>query len=148
MAYDLKDKIILITGGATGIGFCCIKELLRNDAQAVTIADINVKEGQEAVNKITTEFGPNRALFVKTDVTKADQLEVSICILFLAAFKETINKWKTVDVVINNAGIMNEGQWQLEISLNCVSYCLCSFFLQLHQNELCTHDTYQQNFFP
>ncbi|KAF2899023.1 hypothetical protein ILUMI_07150 [Ignelater luminosus] len=111
MAFVLKSKISLITGGATGIGFCSVKELLRNGVKAVTIADIDEKRGQEALNEITKEFGPNRALFIKTDVTKTDQLE--------AAFQETINKWKAVDVVINNAAIMNDGQRQLEISLNC-----------------------------
>lgn len=33
MAFDLKDKIVLVTGGASGIGFSCVKELLRNGAQ-------------------------------------------------------------------------------------------------------------------
>lgn len=33
MAFDLKGKIILVTGGATGIGFSCIKEILRAGAQ-------------------------------------------------------------------------------------------------------------------
>lgn len=41
--------------------------------QAVTIADI--ARGQQALKEIEQEFGPNRAIFVKTDVTNAQQLE-------------------------------------------------------------------------
>ncbi|KAF2899024.1 hypothetical protein ILUMI_07151, partial [Ignelater luminosus] len=78
---------------------------------AVTIADINAVKGEEAIKEITKEFGANRAIFVKTDVTKVDQLE--------SAFKITLNTWKTIDVVINNAGVMNDGQWELEIAINC-----------------------------
>lgn len=36
MAFALKGKVSLITGGATGIGFCCVKELLRSGVQVCT----------------------------------------------------------------------------------------------------------------
>lgn len=111
MLYDLKGKIALVTGGANGIGLNYVKELLRQGVQAVTIADVNAPKGEEAVKEFTREFGKNKVIFVKTDVTKADQLE--------AAFKVTINTWKTIDVVINNAGAMIDGQWEFEIALNC-----------------------------
>ncbi|KAF2901004.1 hypothetical protein ILUMI_05182, partial [Ignelater luminosus] len=110
MAYDLNGKIILVTGGATGIGFSCIKEILRAGAQAVTIADINELKGEVAVKDITKEFGPNRAVFVKTDVTNAEQFE--------NAFKKTIQIWKGIDVLINNAGVLNDADWELEIAIN------------------------------
>lgn len=45
------------------------------DFQAVTIADLSEAHGNQTVREITEQYGPNRAIFVKTDVTKADQLE-------------------------------------------------------------------------
>jgi len=109
--YDIKGKIAMVTGGATGIGLNYVKELLRNGVHAVTIVDINAPKGEEAVKELTREFGANKVIFVKADVTKHDQLE--------AAFKMALNTWKTIDIMINNAGIMNDGQWELQIALNC-----------------------------
>lgn len=43
--------------------------------QGVTIVDLNESNGQTAVKELTEEFGPNRVIFVKTDVTKQDQFE-------------------------------------------------------------------------
>jgi len=113
MPYDLKGKIALITGGATGIGLSCAKELLRVGVQAVTIADINELNGEVAVKEITRLFGPNRAFFVKTDVTNPEELEDAV--------KKTISTWKTIDILINNAGVLNDAEWEFEISVNCIS---------------------------
>lgn len=40
--------------------------------------DINVSKGDELVKEITKEIGPNKCICIKTDVTKADQLEGNI----------------------------------------------------------------------
>ncbi|XP_019866919.1 15-hydroxyprostaglandin dehydrogenase [NAD(+)]-like [Aethina tumida] len=111
MVFDIKGKIALITGGATGIGLQYSVELLKNGLQGVTIADIDATKGQEAVAYLNKTFGGTKANFVKTDVTKADQLE--------AAFKTAVTTWKGLDIVINNAGIMNDQKWELEIAINC-----------------------------
>lgn len=48
--------------------------------QAVTLADVSSEFGTEALKDVENEFGPNKAIFVKTDVTIYDQFE-GICIL-------------------------------------------------------------------
>jgi 15-hydroxyprostaglandin dehydrogenase (NAD) len=111
MVFYIKGKIALVTGGAAGIGLAYTKELLRNGAKAVTIADVDAAKGEDSAKKLNTEFGGNKVIFIRTDVTKADQLE--------AAFKTTINTWKGLDIVINNAGIMNDANWELQIAINC-----------------------------
>lgn len=40
---------------------------------------------------------------------------------FSAAFDKTIAQFKGLDIVINNAGIMYDADWEKEIALNCVS---------------------------
>jgi len=109
--YDIKGKIALVTGGARGIGLSCVKELLRNGVQAVSILDINAEEGSQAVKELSKEFGDDKTIFIKTDVTKSNEFE--------DGFKATINKWKKIDIVVNNAGVLNDAQWDLEISINC-----------------------------
>ncbi|KAG5881900.1 hypothetical protein JTB14_004795 [Gonioctena quinquepunctata] len=111
MAFELKGKFALITGGAAGIGLAYSMELLKNGLGGVAIADIDAKSGAGAVDKLNKTYGANKALFIKTDVTKADQLE--------AAFKLAASTFKKIDLVINNAGIMNDSNWELEIAINC-----------------------------
>lgn len=44
--------------------------------------------------------------------------------MILEAFRETVSSWKTIDILINNAGIFNDNQYELEIAVNVVStYC-------------------------
>ncbi|KAF2887127.1 hypothetical protein ILUMI_19046 [Ignelater luminosus] len=108
--YDLNGKSILVTGGASGIGFGCVREILRVGARAATILDIDEKGGKTAVEILTREFGPNRLIFIKADVTKRDEFE--------DAFKKSLETWKSIDILINNAAICNDSQWDHEIILN------------------------------
>jgi 15-hydroxyprostaglandin dehydrogenase (NAD) len=110
MFFDIKGKIALISGGASGIGLRYAKELLRNGLRGVTLADVNKDYGQKAVEEIQNEFGPNKVVFVQTDVTNMKSYE--------EAFKKTIEAFKNIDIVINNAGILNDAIWEKEIAIN------------------------------
>ncbi|KAJ8923436.1 hypothetical protein NQ315_001995 [Exocentrus adspersus] len=110
MPLDLKGKIALVTGGASGIGLACVKALLRNGVKAVTLADINTNSVEIVLADIEKEFGADRVLFVKTDVTNSQQFE--------NAFKKTIEKFKQLDILVNNAGIYNEQEWEKEVAIN------------------------------
>ncbi|XP_031357527.1 uncharacterized protein LOC116181339 [Photinus pyralis] len=72
----LKGKYALVTGGAQGIGFACIKELLINGIEGVTLADINEVRGEESTALLKREFGAEKVIFVAADVSKKDQVEV------------------------------------------------------------------------
>ncbi|XP_018566137.1 15-hydroxyprostaglandin dehydrogenase [NAD(+)]-like [Anoplophora glabripennis] len=110
MVLDLVGKIGLITGGASGIGLRYAKQLLRNGVKAVTLADLNPDFAKTGLAEIEKEFGSNRAVFVKTDVTDIQQFE--------NAFKKTVEIFKHVDILINNAGILNDKIWEKEIAIN------------------------------
>ncbi|GLV39835.1 Photoreceptor dehydrogenase [Carabus blaptoides fortunei] len=110
---EIKGKIALVTGSATGIGLAYVTELLRNGAQHVTVADVQVEQGHAAVQQLNAEFGKNRTIFVKCDVTNAVELE--------NAFKTTISTFNGLDIVINNAGILNDDTWELEVAINVTS---------------------------
>ncbi|KAJ8982548.1 hypothetical protein NQ317_005550 [Molorchus minor] len=110
MVFDFTDKVALVTGGASGIGLRYAKELLRNGVKAVTLADIDPQFGQKALKDIEEEFGPKKAIFVKTDVTDIRQFE--------DAFKKTVETFKNVDILFNNAGVLNDAIWEKEIAIN------------------------------
>ncbi|KAG5880308.1 hypothetical protein JTB14_003707 [Gonioctena quinquepunctata] len=110
MVFGIQGKVGLVTGGASGIGLKYAKELLRNGLKGVTLADLNEDFGKNAVKEIEEEFGPNRAKFVRTDVTSSQQFD--------DAFKKTIEKFKNIDILINNAGILNDAIWEKEVEVN------------------------------
>ncbi|KAJ8972259.1 hypothetical protein NQ314_000261 [Rhamnusium bicolor] len=126
MVYDIKGKIALITGGAAGIGLAYSIELLQNGLGGVVIADVNAATGEDTSAKLNEEYGAKKAVFIKTDVTKADQLE--------AAFQLAISTYGTLDIVINNAGVMNDAHWELEVAINCDFKNLLDVPSMLEQN--------------
>lgn len=108
MARDLKNKTIVITGGAQGIGYSIASKYLEKGAKAVILLDIDAKQGATSVNNLNSKFGNDRADFIKCDVT-ADLDAVA---------DQIINKYKTVDVLVNNAGILNEFNIKKTIEVN------------------------------
>lgn len=111
----VKDKVVIITGGGSGIG----KEtglLFAKEGAKVVVADINEKAGAETVDTIKNAGG--EAVFAKLDVSNREQTKQVV--------KDTIAKYGRIDVLINNAGIiqdalvvkMTEEQWDKVININ------------------------------
>ena len=90
MTDRLKEKIALITGGSSGIGRAAAQLFSREGARVV-IADINVEGGEETVRRINDEGG--EAQFVKTDVSKSDEVE--------ALIKKIIEMYSRLDCAYN-----------------------------------------------
>ncbi|KAK5645129.1 hypothetical protein RI129_006429 [Pyrocoelia pectoralis] len=111
-SFDLKGKVALITGGAQGLGFGIGSELLSNGVRGVTLVDINADKGKQAAKTLNEKFGRGKSIFVPADVSNSSQFET--------AFKVSIRHWGGLDVVINNAGIVNEIEWQWMVNVNVV----------------------------
>ena len=90
----LHDKIVLITGGASGIGKIMVRLMLERNAKVV-IWDIN----QESIDETITEFSNKGALFAyQVDVSNLEQIR--------ATAQKVKSEIGVVDVLINNAGII------------------------------------------
>ncbi|KAL3286377.1 hypothetical protein HHI36_000887 [Cryptolaemus montrouzieri] len=111
MAFKVEGKIALITGAAAGIGLQYANELLKHGLKGVTIVDFDAKKGAETVQKLNNQYGRKVAIFIQTDVTKTAELK--------HAFGEANDTWKSLDIVINNAGVMKDSAWEMEVALNC-----------------------------
>lgn len=95
----VKDKVILITGGASGFGAAFVRHWAKHGA-TVIIGDINVQKGDALCRDINKEVnGTNRTHFVQCDVTNW-QSQVN---LFKEAVKLSPNGG--IDTVVANAGI-------------------------------------------
>jgi len=84
--FSLKDKIAVVTGGASGIGLATVKRFAEAGATVVA-ADIT------DATDLAKEVG---GLFVKTDVTSEEQVK--------ALMDKTAESYGRIDLVINNAG--------------------------------------------
>ncbi|MFP4548355.1 MAG: SDR family NAD(P)-dependent oxidoreductase [Fidelibacterota bacterium] len=92
--YHLKDKIVIVTGGASGIGKETVKSFIDKGAKVV-IADWDEKGGK-AVTAELKEKGHD-VLFVQVDVSKEESVKKMV--------DETVKKYGRLDILVNNAGI-------------------------------------------
>jgi len=92
------SRVVIVTGGAKGIGYACVRRFF-DDGDNVVIADTDKEAGKEAADKL--DPGGNRVLYVATDVS--DKLSVHNLIA------ETLSKFGSIDVLVNNAGIIVKG---------------------------------------
>jgi 3-oxoacyl-[acyl-carrier protein] reductase len=113
--YDMKNKVVLVTGSGRGIGFGIAKKFAQMQAKTV-ILDINQEIVDNAVNELKKE---NYDVYGYTlDVTNSD--------LVASVFKEINKDLGSLDVLINNAGItkdnllmrMKESEWDAVINVN------------------------------
>ncbi|XP_071451820.1 15-hydroxyprostaglandin dehydrogenase [NAD(+)]-like [Hetaerina americana] len=109
---EVNGKVALLTGGVGGIGKCIARALLENGA-SVVLFDLNNEKGQEFKQQMEAEHGKGRVHFVSGDVTKKEDLE--------RAFKETLEKFSYLDIMLNNAGIGDEKRWEDMININWVA---------------------------
>ena len=119
----IRGKIALVTGGGSGIGQATALTLAREGARVI-VADVLVEGGEETVRRIKKADG--EAIFVKTDVSKAAEVEILI--------KKIIETYDRLDCAVNNAGIEGEQaptseyaeeNWDRLINVNLKGVWLC-----------------------
>jgi sorbitol-6-phosphate 2-dehydrogenase len=91
----LENKVVLVTGGASGIGRACCEAFAENGANVV-IADVNPETGPKVAEEIEKARG-GKVRFKACDVTRS--AEVSALMDF------ALEEFGRVDVLVNNAGI-------------------------------------------
>lgn len=92
-----ENKVIIITGAATGIGRATAIRAAKEGAKLVLV-DIKEEEGQETLDMILKDNG--EAIFIKLDLSIEESAELMV--------KTALDTYGKVDVGINNAGIMGQ----------------------------------------
>lgn len=122
---NLEEKTVIVTGGASGIGYATVEEFIKDGAN-VTVCDINptapefkgAKEGQ--------------ILYVPTDVTSRESVKNMVA--------KTVETFGHLDVLVNNAGIniprllvdeagqyeLDDGVWDKVMNVNVKGLFYCS----------------------
>jgi NAD(P)-dependent dehydrogenase (short-subunit alcohol dehydrogenase family) len=92
----LKNKVAVITGGASGMGQATALRFL-NEGARVVVADYNEKSGQETL-ALAKDAGQAESLrFVRTDVAKESDVQAMIAC--------AVSEFGRLDIVFNNAGV-------------------------------------------
>lgn len=89
---DIKNKVVLITGGSAGIGRAAAIKFTQEGAKVV----VNYKSDKKAADETLAEIGLN-GVAIQADVSDPAQVK--------KLFSVAIKKFGTVDILINNAGL-------------------------------------------
>ncbi|MFT4694010.1 MAG: 3-hydroxybutyrate dehydrogenase [Francisella sp.] len=92
---SVKNKIVVITGAASGLGLGMANEFAKQGAKVV-IADLDLQKSQIVANELANNFNV-ATLAVEMDVTKENQVNTAI--------DKVVLTFGRIDTVINNAGI-------------------------------------------
>ena len=94
MDLGLRDKIVLVTGGAKGIGAATVKAFLAEDCKVV-IVDRDTEAGP-----VLAKSSGSKARFVEADLTNLKSCKQAV--------EQTVSWFGGLDVLVNNAGF-NDG---------------------------------------
>lgn len=120
----LRDKVTIVTGGGTGIGEATCHRFAEEGAR-VAVLDRDVAAGESTAAALAAAGA--EALFVRTDVSQEAEVE--------AAVARVLERWGTVDVLVNNAAIpgVNKfahevavAEWDLVFAVNVRGPFLCT----------------------
>ena len=114
----LKDKVVLVTGAGSQIGYGrAIAVTLAEEGCDIICADINLDGAKQTAAEIKA-LG-RRALAVKVDVTRQAEVDAMV--------KKSLDKFGRIDILVNNAGSssqlrpfieMTEEDWDFDIQTN------------------------------
>ena len=120
---DLKNKVAMITGAAQGIGRACAESFARAGAH-LFLVDID----RDLIQKTAKEFSDSGfdCLALEVDISSLNQVEEAV--------GKALDKFKKIDILINNAGItrdalllrMKEEDWDKVLTVNLKGVFNCT----------------------
>jgi NAD(P)-dependent dehydrogenase (short-subunit alcohol dehydrogenase family) len=129
MATGIKDKVVIITGGASGIGRGTARCFAKDGAKVVIVTAHSVRKAEETVNELKGMGA--KAIFIQCDVRDEKQVEAMV--------GKAAAHYGQIDFAFNNAGVGPEGvtiplvpltdldekYWNLVIDTNLTGVFLC-----------------------
>ncbi|XP_062170292.1 (+)-cis,trans-nepetalactol synthase NEPS1-like [Alnus glutinosa] len=91
----LDGKVVIVTGGASGIGEAAARLFANHGARMVVIADIQDEAGQ----RVAEFIGLEHAIYIHCDVTDEEQVKSMV--------EWTVQNYKQLDIMLSNAGVLS-----------------------------------------
>ena len=130
----IKDKIAIITGASSGIGYATALALSKAGAK-VAIGARRIDRLEKLQSEITQNGG--EVLSQKLDVTKKSECDSIV--------EATIKKWGSVDILVNNAGLMplsfvknlkiEEWDQMIDVNIKGVLYCTAAVIPHMKEKK-------------
>jgi 3-oxoacyl-[acyl-carrier protein] reductase len=123
MSTHLTGKVAIVTGAAQGIGEG-IAVKFASEGASVVVADVDISKANKVAEKINNQGG--NAIAVRADVGIKAEVQNLI--------KATIEDFKTIHILVNNAGItrhapvldISEEDWDITLNVDLKSVMLCT----------------------
>jgi len=96
----LKNKTVIITGGAQGFGEGIARELFSQGAN-IALADVKEEEGRSLAGLLNDSNRDNRAIFLACNVIDFDSVSKMI--------SSVVDEFGGIDILVSNAGILHAG---------------------------------------
>lgn len=123
---NFKDKVIVVTGGASGIGFALCKRFVKEGAKVI-LSDININAASEKANEIG-------AMAITADVGKEADIKNLV--------EKTIEIYEQIDLFVSNAGIAvfgdentSEDKWDLSWHVNTMAHVYAAKYVIPHMKQ-------------
>lgn len=126
-----KNKVVLVTGGASGIGKSIVKKFLNREAYVI-FGDKDKDNGEKLIKELKTD----KVQFYQTDFSDHDQIK--------SLFSYIKNKFYRLEILVNNVGISKNvpienleiDQWNEIINVNLRSFFITSKeFYKMNKNS-------------
>jgi len=119
---NFKDKIVIVTGAAVGIGKATAIAFAEKGAKVV-VADIDIKKGKQ-----TSSLIGGNAFFIEVNVADSESVNNMV--------KEVTKRFGRIDILVNNAGIYYQGdvietteeEWDRVMAVNLKGMYLCCHY--------------------
>lgn len=98
LRYSLRDRVALITGGSRGLGLVLARKLVAGGAKVAILAR---QPNELAIARAELEKISDQVLTIQCDVLDPGQID--------AAIAQTLDRFGGIDIVVNNAGIIEVG---------------------------------------
>jgi NAD(P)-dependent dehydrogenase (short-subunit alcohol dehydrogenase family) len=114
---QIQEKVIIVTGGANGIGRALCHRFAKEGAKAVVVSDIDKDQGM----KVASEIGPAKSAFIPCNVGKEAEVH--------ALVEGATRTFGRVDIFCSNAGIgavggpeASDSDWQRSWDINVMAH--------------------------